>query len=101
MQRDGLSAGFSAWTAAVQGGRLPSVHGGQRCSADETSGVSSGEWLPRGWTCEHRGSKSFGPCQHCLPNSGLCEACGNPLDDHNGIGTLEFRCGDKKRKQRA
>ena len=57
--------------------------------------MSAGDWLPRGWSCKHRRSKSFGPCEKCLPGNGLCLGCNKPLDEHNGLGTIDFRCPQK------
>ena len=58
--------------------------------------MSAGEWLPRGWSCVHRRSKSFGPCITCFPHSGLCDDCKKPMDDHDGLGTINFHCPQKE-----
>ena len=57
--------------------------------------MSAGDWLPRGWSCEHRRSKSFGPCEKCLPGDGRCRDCKKPLDEHSGLGTINFHCPQK------
>ncbi len=51
------------------------------------------DWIaPGGWTCQHQRAKSLGPCEKCNPGTGLCPACKRPLDDHTGLGTMDFSC---------